>query len=919
MSNYKIKPLVLAMALATPAFAQEAAEEVTQQPDQQGQVLEEVAVTGFRQSLEQALDTKRTSANNTDSIIAEDIGKMPDLNLAESLQRVPGVAITREGGEGRNITVRGLGPGFSRTTLNGMEVPASTGGLDTSGGVNRSRDFDFNIFASELFNRITIHKSPIASVEEGGLASTVELSTARPFDNPGQHFSFGGQMMVDSFAEKESPRFVGLYSNTFMDDKLGVLVSAAYSERSVRQEGFGTVRWTSPFDNGNRSWAGTDADVIIHGTPNPQANYPDDDIKADEKLDYMWAPRLPRMDSFNREQERLGLTGSLQFRPSDSMAFSLDVLNSNLKADVTSYNYFAQFRNSFNGITPLEVTLDESGRNIVAGTFAGVKPRSESRGQFSETDFTQVVLSGKFDLTENVVLDVMYGNAVSKHTEDQLRFNIEARDASTFSYSFLEDGDIAEMSYGFDILNPDNYVFSGPTLRRDVVERTNDTVRADLTFNGDSSVLKTGLIWNSREVDSERWDPTRGTLSSPTLTAALTTQLANEISGFGSGIDSPSGFPTNWLVNDFNATKQAYGVGQWTLNDNDSSTYNVVEETLGGYVEATVETQLLGLPLTVNSGLRIVETSTDVGNLPEDSYTEILPSTNLVLELQEDLLLRVGLARNFARPGLGGLAATTVTPVRGTVSAANPEVEPMRADSADVSLEWYFDAESVLALTVFHKQIDSFLTSVTVNDQELPAELAAIVAARPEYDPASPLYDANVENPYSSGWDITTTVNGEGATVDGYEISYQQPLSFLPGWGSNFGVLANFTHVKSNAEYGNGVRGPLEGLSENSYNFGVYYEEDRFGARVVVNDRDDYVTSGTGGEGNASFATTGPTRVDMSAFYDVTDNIKVSLEAINLTNETERLYTTGPMGDQDLVREYNSTGREVLLGLRVNF
>lgn len=129
-----------------------------------------------------------------------------------------------------------------------------------------------------------------------------------------------------------------------------------------------------------------------------------------------------------------------------------------------------------------------------------------------------------------------------------MRFNIDAKEASTFNYSFLENGDIAEMSYGFDILDPDNYVFSDPTLRRDVVERTNDTFRADRTIDGESSLLKTGLIWNGREVDSQRWDPTKGALTTPTLIAALTTQLADQISGFGSGVDSPSGFPTNWLV-----------------------------------------------------------------------------------------------------------------------------------------------------------------------------------------------------------------------------------------------------------------------------------------------------------------------------------------------------------------------------------
>lgn len=263
MRGHKIKPLVIAMAVASSAVAQE------QSADLDEKLLEEITVTGFRQSLERALDTKRMNANNTDSIIAEDIGKMPDLNLAESLQRVPGVAISREGGEGRKITVRGLGPGFSRTTLNGMEVPASTGGLDSSGGVNRSRDFDFNVFASELFNRITIHKSPVASVEEGGLASTVELSTPHAFDNPGQQVAFSGSFTADNFSGEKDPRFTGMYSNTFMDDTIGVLFSAAYSERTVRQEGFGSVRWTSAYSNGGRSWANTDADTDINGTPNP--------------------------------------------------------------------------------------------------------------------------------------------------------------------------------------------------------------------------------------------------------------------------------------------------------------------------------------------------------------------------------------------------------------------------------------------------------------------------------------------------------------------------------------------------------------------------------------------------------------------------------------------------------------------------
>lgn len=931
MSKYTIKPLVLAMAIASPAFAQEEVES----PEQQGaqnEALEEISVTGFRQSLERALDTKRDSANNTDSIIAEDMGKMPDLNLAESLQRVPGVAISREGGEGRNITVRGLGPGFSRTTLNGMEVPSSTGGLDSSGGVNRGRDFDFNVFASELFNQITIHKTPIASVEEGGLASTVELSTARPFDNPGQQVAFSGQLMADSFAGESNPRMTGLYSNTFMDDKLGVLVSAAYSERTVRQEGFGTVRWTSPVANG-RSWANGDSDVVINGTPRPGANNPGEAVPADSALDYMWTPRLPRMDSFNREQERLGLTSSVQFRPTDDMEFSLDVLTSNLQADVTSYNYFAQFRNTYDQITPTSVTLDPSGRYIIAGEFDNVTPRSESRGQFSETDFRQVVLSGKFDLADNMVLDVMYGNAVSEHTEDQLRFNQTAAEGHSFSYSFLKDSEIAEMSYGFDVLDPSNYVWSGPTLRRDIVERNNDTFRADFTIEGESSNVKTGLIWNSREVQSQRWNPVGvNDLNGQVVSADLSTTLGSVVDGFGDGIDAPAGFPRNWLVADYGSAAAAWGAGQWALAADDSSTYDIEEESLGGYVEANVYTQLLGLPFTVNTGLRVVDTTVTSRGVASDgqggfapteregSYTEILPSANFVWELQEDLLLRLGVARNMSRPGLGSLAGTVnVTPINGNVSIGNPGLEPVRANSADLGLEWYFAEEAVLAFTVFHKQIDGFTTGETLENQYLPADIRAVVAARPEYDPNSPLYEPNALQPDDNGWNISTSVNGDGADLNGYELAYQQPLRFLPGWASNFGVLANFTHVQSRADFGNGIRGSLEGLSENSYNAGLYYETDAFGGRLMVNGRDDYVTDQTGSNGNASHGTTGPTRLDMSAFYNVTDYATITLEAINLTNETERLFTTGPQGDLDLVREYNSTGREVLLGLRVNF
>jgi iron complex outermembrane receptor protein len=967
MKNFTANPLVLAMAACVFPLASYAQETPVSESDG---VIEEVTVTGsFRASLANALNTKRTSANNVDAIVAEDMGKMPDLNLAESLQRVSGVAITREGGEGRNITVRGLGPGFSATTLNGMEVPSSTGGLDSSGGVNRGRNFDFNVFASELFNKIVLNKSAKGSLEEGGLASTVELYSAKPFDNPGLHAVVGGSMAVENLTDEDDPRIVAMVSNTFADDKFGVLVSFAQSQRNIRQEGFGTVRWTSAFDNAARSFVGNDSTVNITGTPDPFGNYPDLDPNhpkvANEKLDFVLFPRLPRMDSFNTDQERTGVTGSFQFRPSDRMEFTLDYLKSDLKTDVSSYNYFAQFRNSFGSITPTSIVLDDTGRVAVAGEFTGVSPRVESRGQFSETEFEQIVLSGKFDLTDNLKLDVMFGNAGVQYDEEQYRFNLDAlapsytnaaaptrqaingMNPTYFSYDFRNDSDIAEMNYGFDIANPLNYFFSAPTIRKDVVERENDTFRSDLTWDLDESSIKTGIIWNERNITSERHDPTAGSLTDPVARVStgsgtnfilpitqsslgLVTTLSEVAKGYGDAISPPAGFPTNFVINDFAATKAAYNAGSFTLNKNDPTTFDVTENTAGAYVEYNRNMEVAGMPLMVNAGLRYVETEVSsigvagaVTSTRESDYAEWLPSLNATLEVVDDFLIRFSANKNLSRPNLSSMTATVnATPINGNITVGNPGLDPTLANAFDLGFEWYFAEEAVLGITFFYKDIDSFILNDTFSGL-LPADLKSIIAtAYPQTDPNSPAYDPNAGLNINDEWNISTPVNGEGATVEGYEISYQQPFTFLPAAFDGFGVLANYTYVDSEITYPGDIKGPLLGLSENSYNYGVYFERETFGARVVVNGRDDYVTAIPGSDRNFSENTTGPTRVDMSAFYNINDYIKISLEVINLTEENERLYTTGTLdagGDLDLVREINNTGREINLGIRATF
>jgi len=335
--------LVMSMALgAGAAQAQEVGDEET------------IVVTGFRGSLAASLNVKREATGFVDAITAEDIADFPDANLAEAIQRIPGVAIDRDAGEGRSITVRGLGADFTRVRINGMEGLTTTGGTDSSGGLNRSRQFDFNVFASELFNSIRVAKSASASTEEGSLGATVDLSTARPFDYDGFTFAASGQTGFNDLSEEWDPRGALLVSNTWADGKFGALFSIAYSNRSLVEDGFQAVRW---WDAPNAAAAAAQWDQANDGAqannsacPNPNAvpcgaptgtqrfSWEDPAWRSDPaalaaaRAAGNFFPRIPRASHYAHEQDRIGVTTSLQWRPSSATLVNFDFLFSSFQA-----------------------------------------------------------------------------------------------------------------------------------------------------------------------------------------------------------------------------------------------------------------------------------------------------------------------------------------------------------------------------------------------------------------------------------------------------------------------------------------------------------------------------------------------------------------------------------------------------------
>lgn len=907
MKIIRMNPLYIALLAAPCATAQS--------PQTIPTVLEEVVVTGFRQAIARSLDNKRDAVNTKESIVSEDMGKMPDLNLAEAIQRVPGVTIVREGGEGRQISLRGLGADFTHVTLNGMEVPASAGGLDSSGGSNRGRAFDFNVFSAELFNRIDVNKSALASIEEGGIAGSVELFTMRPLDNPEAQLAVSGQAGYNDLSEEVDPRSSIIYSDSNEAETIGWMFSAAYTERTAFQDGFGTVRWSGPTADNNRTFAGeNDANLDLAEANN------------------LWYPRLPRQDSFHHTQERIGLSGALQFRPTDTLELGLNYVSSEFDSEINSHNAFAQFREidakwGWRNITVENVTVASQGGNdyAVAGEFSGVGLRTESRRQIGSTDFQQITADLAWDISDILTLTAMVGSAGSEYIENYFRANIETLldnpetaavndGGAVFSYDFTRNANVAAIAYDIDVTNPNNfYIVNNEIIRDYLVDRSNNTQRIDLEWAvSASSVVKLGAIRNDRDLNSQEY---RQDEPLPTDLAAI-----SEVYTFDDTGDFGSDTELKFLVLDFDKAIPAFGSNRQLVRGGGIQTWLVEEETTGIYVEYNLDTEIAGRGFRANLGARSVTTdvtatgwaSEDLSFVEENSFTNVLPSFNLAYEMSDDFILRLGLAKTLTRASMASLSPSKVYRDRDLrVNGGNSQLQPLLSTDLNISWEWYFSEEAVLAFNYFRKDIESFISSPP-NDLPLTEADVAVVQA---------LYPDQPE--LSDGvWEYRLTANTEGTELDGFEIAYQQTFTSLPGFLSNFGLLANYSVVDASTTVSRNAmseKAPLTGLSETSYNATLFYEVEAWGGRIAVNNRDDYVTNNIGSNGNYSENTTGPTHMDMSVFYNVSDNITLTFEVVNFTDEYERRYTTGPDGSMNLVREYNHTGRQMFLGVRASY
>lgn len=965
---------LLAMAFASSAFAQEAGASKNS---------ETIVVTGFKSSVRSAIAAKKLENDIVDTIKAEDIGKFPDNNLAESLQRIPGVAIDRDGGEGKSITVRGLGPDFTRVRLNGLEAISTTGGKDKDGGANRGRGFDFNVFASELFNSLTVRKSLSAEIEEGSLGATVDLRSARPFDFKENQMAASLQAGYNDLSEKASGRGTFMASKRSEDGKFGALFSVAYTGRKIVEEGSNSGRWQNAYSAGNagrfQSYS-TDGGVTFNAiTPCTTATTrvcstteisSTNPTLTGEALNVTQAiyPRFLRDSRFETDEKRLGLTGSLQYRPSEDTTFTLDVLHSEFGADRIEYNMEPiSFSRNTAGVPQTDIynyTID-SRKVITKASFNDVDMRSEMRFDKLKTTFDQYNLSMDSKITDKLSTNILVGHSKSfLDNSEQTTFTFESYNVKGYSYD-LTDMANPKVNYGTSstgctIAQACYWQYAAASsatastnangdaslirLRPLTVENTFDTGSVNFKYNmNDNIKLKFGgsykqFGFNTTELRRYTTDPlTNNEAAAPG--SGIVTEINGNMGSYSKLINVAG---TTYLVPDLDKIRAKFDytcncVNSWgaftmnaTNNNARPNNRSAEESDTALYLQSDYRFNVGQIPVRGNLGVRYVSTGETVnGYIAKGgvitsttinrSYEDTLPSFNVTVEPQKNLLVRFAASKVMSRPTLASLSPGGSINTSGqTLSIGNPYLDPIRAKTYDMSVEWYPNKDTMIAVSVFKKQIDSWIQSL----------VRTIPYSETGYDLS--LLDGTGQSGATT-YTVTQPVNTKGGDLTGYEISLSQPFTFLPGFLSKTGAILNYTHVDSKINYVMTSSATatvykeynLLGMSPNSYNATLYYEGDKLSGRVSYSHRDGYMSVLLPGSSADFWGKLDVNSVDAQISYKVNDRLSLVLEGINLTDEEQdsRITYDTAQGNKadDLLFDIAHSGRQFYLGARYKF
>ena len=883
-----------------------------------------IVVTGIRASLRSAAAIKRDSNAIVDAISTEDLGKFPDSNVAESLQRIPGVAIDRSSGEGRFVTVRGFGPAFNTVLVNGRTFASD----------NQGREFSFDLLAAELISGAEVYKSSQARLQDGGIGATLNIKTPRPLDLGGFKGVFSAKGQYERNSDKITPQLFGLLSGTFADGAIGLLGSVSYQKRDSQ------VRFTQ--DRG-----------YLPGTTVGPSGTP--------LFTNVFAPRNQDAGVDTQSRERLGFNATAQFRPSDALTFTVDGLYN--KFDVNSR--VESLGSWFEPSSYTAATID-SNRTITSLTTNGVGDLIQtSNNRFVKTRAIGANVEWKANPNLTVKLDASWSRA----TDDAGGKNYFTVIGIFSQYTFKQavgNGFPSTINYTGNLTNPAlGRTHIALRTGNDEAERVME-YKFDTEWKSDGGVLdavRFGLVNTNRRKSSQTIATNGNTLclycgynetSQPSLLSPI---------NLGSFLGSGGSVPTVFQRYDANAyfaflespaqaaaRDTARGLAPGTTAGLLAATngfaaavqpnsFSINEKVYAGYLDADLKGTLGSMPWVVNFGARYMHTELTAsgqqlqlldlrkvtgdntifrgefanGAVPQatqktSSYDYFLPSMNIKVNLTDHIVARFAASRTVTRPQVRDLAPRTnfdvLRPASRDASGGNPNLKPYTSNNFDLSLEWYPTATTTFSAAVYYKNIKDFIVQ-TRSDEVFPIANADGIVG-PGFTPNSVTF--SVRRPR----------NAESANVRGLELNAVHTFDYLPSPLDGFGVAVNATFVSSNAEFDQATTATsfaVEGLG-NSYNATVFYEKSGFAARVAWNRRGRFLEAlVTPGQGGDPVFRRRYDQVDMRASYDIFEYAQIFIEGTNVFNS--RNITTGRFDNQ--VLDYIDTGARYGAGVRVNF
>lgn len=852
--------LTTALAIATPATAQQGAPAADEGDEQ------EIVVSGIRNSLQQAAQVKRDAPQVMDVITAEDVGKLPDANVAEALQRVTGVQITRVFGEGQSVSVRGLQQ--VRVEVDGRTLLGWSARLSPPENDQLGRSSGLDAVPSGLFGRLEVRKSPLASQPEGGLGGTVNLVTPKPLSFKETTLSVRAQGTYSENSEKFEPAVTGFFTTKFADNRIGIMLAGEYQKRTSMTQTFERNNFL------NRTYTGTGAGVYA-------------------------TPVLLQYEQFTVDRSRLGLNGAVQFEVTPELTITADALYSELTTG--RHQDFFAFRLP-TGTNPVTNRVVENGA-VVAGTANGtVTTAGQIRNE--PTKSYLYGLNGKY---EKDGLKIEADGYYSKGTIDQTIQIITLQATALVPGSFdFRNGTIPSLSLG--AFNPSVYSSYNPATNgvrsnRLIGLLEEWTGKLDLSYEFDSGVtLAMGARYTDLHARSNAFR------SQVTPTRAEIEPYLKLIDGGFIG-DIPGSFPRSFLSTaptfDYVFTRAQAAEpnpdpnGLSTLLPNLQRDYDLSEKTFAAYLMVSGEGELLGMPYKANAGVRIastrlsVDSYVNVGTVStlvtdKNRYTTVLPSANIAFNVTDDFLIRISGSQTMQRASIADLAPSTFFNATNlSVTGGNSGLKPPISTQADISFEYYTGKSSLISGAFFYKDVQDFIASFVTSgvDLDLDPQGRMLVFSRPE--------------------------NLASARIKGFEVGVQQFFDFLPAPLDGLGIIANYTYSdsKDNAGF------PLVAVSKNSYNLVGLYEKGPISARIAYNYRDEAVFEFS--EGRPSFI--GPrSQLDAQIGIDLTKQIALSFQAQNLIPDDSATTEYSAAG-QIALNSYALSERRYSIGVRAKF